>query len=51
MEQWKGKNFEIKDSIGNLYNSLINKVKVIINKKINTVTFIWMQGERMLVRN
>ena len=44
---WKGKNFEIKDSIGNLYNSLINKVrKVIINKKINTVTFIWMQGER-----
>ena len=44
---WKGKNFEIKDSIGNLYNSLINKVrKVLINKKINTVTFIWMQGER-----
>ena len=44
---WKGKNFEIKDSIGNLYNSLINKVKkVLINKKIKTVTFIWMQGER-----
>ena len=51
-KNWKGKNFEIKDSIGNLYNSLINKVrKVVINKKINTVTFIWMQGERMLVRN
>lgn len=46
-KNWKGKNFEIKDSIGNLYNSLINKVrKALINKKIKTVTFIWMQGER-----
>ena len=35
------------DSIGNLYKSLIDKVrKAVINKKIKTITFIWMQGER-----
>lgn len=45
--KWKFDNNNLNDSIGNLYNSLINKVrKAIINKKIKTVTFIWMQGER-----
>ena len=36
-----------KDSTGNLYDKLITKVKKItIDKKIESVTFIWMQGER-----
>ena len=36
-----------KDSIGNMYDKLITKVKKItIGKKIESITFIWMQGER-----
>lgn len=36
-----------KDSIGNLYDRLITKVKkTTIDKKIESISFIWMQGER-----
>ena len=36
-----------KDSIGNMYDKLITKVeKITIGKKIESITFIWMQGER-----
>ena len=36
-----------KDSIGNLYDRLITKVKkTTIEKKIESISFIWMQGER-----
>lgn len=36
-----------KDSIGNLYDKLITKVKkTTIDKKIESISFIWMQGER-----
>ena len=46
-KEWEFDNNNLSDSIGNLYNSLIYKVrKAVINKKIKTVTFIWMQGER-----
>lgn len=46
-KNWKIRNFDIKDSIGNLYNRLIYMVKERIrNEKIKSITFIWMQGER-----
>ena len=36
-----------KDSLGDLYKKLITKVKkTIVNKKIKSISFIWMQGER-----
>ena len=45
--EWEFDDNNLDDSIGNLYKSLIYKVrKAVINKKIKTVTFIWMQGER-----
>ena len=34
-------------TIGDLYDSLMNKVNpAIANEKIETITFVWMQGER-----
>ena len=45
--EWEFDDNNLDDSIGNLYKSLIDKVrKAVINKKIKTITFIWMQGER-----
>ena len=47
-KKWNEKNFKkTNDSIGDLYNRLITKVKkTIVNEKIESISFIWMQGER-----
>jgi glyoxylase-like metal-dependent hydrolase (beta-lactamase superfamily II) len=46
-KQWKPLVGNEPTATGDLYDSLMNKVNsAIINEKIKTVTFIWMQGER-----
>ena len=44
---WKAVDGSRPESTGDLYQRLIEKVQaVIVGKEIQTVTFIWMQGER-----
>ncbi len=46
-KQWKPLVGNEPKATGDLYDSLMNKVNsAIINERIKTVTFVWMQGER-----
>jgi hypothetical protein len=46
-KKWKSLDGKQSDANGSLYKNLMVKVKgAIKNKKIQTVTFVWMQGER-----
>lgn len=46
-KQWKPASGEGPEATGDLYDSLMTKVKPAIEgKKIKTVTLVWMQGER-----
>ncbi len=46
-KDWKMKGVETPKARGDLYDRLLKKVKAAIKgKKVATVTFIWMQGER-----
>ncbi len=46
-KNWKPLSGNEPVATGDLYDSLMNKVNpAIVNEKIETITFIWMQGER-----
>lgn len=46
-KEWPVSNIEEKEGIGSIYDALIQKVSSATKgKEIETVTFVWMQGER-----
>ena len=46
-KQWKPAGGEVAKGNGDLYDRLMKKVKAAVgDKKPNTITFVWMQGER-----
>ncbi len=45
-KQWKPSNGEAPAGNGDLYDSLLNKVRAAVQDQPVTITFVWMQGER-----
>lgn len=45
-KQWKPSNGEVPAGNGDLYDSLLNKVRAAVHEQPVTITFVWMQGER-----
>ena len=45
-KQWKPLHGEVPAGNGDLYDSLLNKVRAAVHEQPVTITFVWMQGER-----